>query len=32
MVFFFHTAPEVVEIETDISSMSILEEYMELFK
>ena len=28
--FFFssHIAPEAVEIETDISSMSILEEYM----
>ena len=32
--FFFssHIAPEAVEIETDINSMSILEEYMELFK
>ena len=30
--FFFHTAPEAVEIETDVSSMSILEENMELFK
>ena len=28
--FFSHIAPEAVE--TDISSMSILEEYMELFK
>ena len=32
-VFFFaHIAPEAVEIETDVSSMSILEENMELFK
>ena len=30
--YFSHIAPEAVEIETDISSMSILEEYMELFK
>ena len=32
--FFFHTyiAPEAVEIETDVSSMSILEENMELFQ
>ena len=31
-LFFSHIAPEVVEIETDVSSMSILEENMELFK
>ena len=30
--FFWHIAPEAVEIETDVSSMSILEENMELFK
>ena len=30
--FFSHIAPEAVEIETDVSSMSILEENMELFK
>ena len=31
-LFFSHIAPEAVEIETDVSSMSILEENMELFK
>ena len=30
--FFWHIAPEAVENETDVSSMSILEENMELFK
>ena len=30
--FFSHIAPEAVEIETDVSNMSILEENMELFK
>ena len=30
--FISHCAPEVDEIETDVSSMSILEENMELFK
>ena len=30
--FFSHITPEAVEIETDVSSMSILEENMELFK
>ena len=29
--FFPHIAPEAVEIETSVSSMSILEENMELF-
>ena len=32
MVFFPHIAPEAVEIKTDVSSMSILEENMELYK
>ena len=31
-IFFSHIASEAVEIETDVSSMSILEENMELFK
>ena len=31
-LFFSHIAPKAVEIETDVSSMSILEENMELFK
>ena len=31
-LIFFDTAPEAVEIETDVSSMSILEDNMELFK
>ena len=30
--FFSYIAPKAVEIETDVSSMSILEENMELFK
>ena len=32
VLFFSHIAPKAVEIETDVSSMSILEENMELFK
>ena len=30
--FFSHRAPEAVQIKTDVSSISILEENMELFK